>query len=244
MATQTLPESQQIAPRKTQRQYVRFAFYKASPEWRALDPEAKARAKREFVEILEDLAAQGGFVRVYSTVGTRADADLLVWHVSEALDILHEGAARMNGSLLGRYVQLGHNFLSMTKRSIYVDKHVHEGQEGRRTRIRPANRKYLFVYPFVKTRRWYLLSKEERQRMMDTHIEVGHRYPSVRLNTTYSFGLDDQDFVVAFETDEPADFLDLVMDLRETEGSLYTVRDTPIFTCISEEPEAVLDAMG
>ncbi len=80
--------------------------------------------------------------------------------------------------------------------------------------------------------------------MMDTHIEVGHRYPRVRLNTTYSFGLDDQDFVVAFETDEPADFLDLVMDLRETEGSLYTVRDTPIFTCISQEPQAAFDALG
>ncbi|MDQ3328910.1 MAG: chlorite dismutase family protein, partial [Chloroflexota bacterium] len=176
--------------------------------------------------------------------GTRADADLLIWHVSGNLDVIHEGGARMNASELGRYLELTHNLLSLTKRSIYVDEHVHEGQEGRRTRIRPANKRYLFVYPFVKSRQWYLLSKEERQRMMDTHIEVGHRYPSVRLNTTYSFGLDDQDFVVAFETDEPADFLDLVMDLRETEGSLYTVRDTPIFTCISQDPQTAFDAMG
>ncbi len=243
MATQTLTESQQIARRKTKRQYVRFAFFKASPQWRSLDPETKARAKQEFMSVLEESVGDG-FIRVYSTVGTRADADLLVWHVSGDLDTLHEGAARMNATELGRYVHLSHNFLSMTKRSIYIDNHVHAGQEGARTRIRPANRKYLFVYPFVKTRQWYLLPKEERQRMMDTHIEVGHRYPSVRLNTTYSFGLDDQEFVVAFETDQPADFLDLVMDLRETEGSLYTLRDTPIFTCIAAEPEAALDALG
>ncbi len=243
MATQTMTESQQIAPKKTQRQYVRFAFYQATPAYRTLDMEGKERAREEFITILEDLA-DDGFVRIYSTVGTRSDADLLIWHVSGNLDVIHEGAARMNASELGRYLELTHNFLSMTKRSIYVDKHVHEGQEGRRTRIRPANKRYLFVYPFVKSRQWYLLSKEERQRMMDTHIEVGHRYPGVRLNTTYSFGLDDQDFVVAFETDEPADFLDLVMDLRETEGSLYTVRDTPIFTCLSQEPQAAFDAMG
>ncbi len=243
MATQAMTESQQIAPKKTQRQYVRFAFYKATPAYRTLDMEGKERAREEFITILEDLA-EDGFVRLYSTVGTRSDADLLIWHVSGNLDVIHEGGARMNASELGRYLELTHNFLSMTKRSIYVDKHVHEGQEGRRTRIRPANKRYLFVYPFVKSRQWYLLSKEERQRMMDTHIEVGHRYPSVRLNTTYSFGLDDQDFVVAFETDEPADFLDLVMDLRETEGSLYTVRDTPIFTCISQDPQTAFDAMG
>ncbi|MDP9351919.1 MAG: chlorite dismutase family protein [Chloroflexota bacterium] len=243
MATQVATESQQIAPRKTQRQYVRFAFYKASPAFRALPAEVKERSKAEFISVLEGLAEEG-ILRVYSTVGTRADADLLVWHVSDNLDALHEGAARLNRTELGRYIELSHNFVSMTKRSIYIDNHKHHGQEGARTRIRPANKKYLFVYPFVKTRQWYLLPKEERQKAMDVHIEVGHRYPSVRLNTTYSFGLDDQDFVVAFETDSPADFLDLVMDLRETESSLYTQRDTPIFSCISQDPATALDALG
>jgi chlorite dismutase len=96
----------------------------------------------------------------------------------------------------------------------------------------------------VKTREWYLLSKEERQRIMDEHIRVGTAFPSVKLNTTYSFGLDDQDFVVAFESDEPADFLDLVMALRETEGSKYTVRDTPIYTCRLHELKVALDLLG
>ena len=80
--------------------------------------------------------------------------------------------------------------------------------------------------------------------MMDTHIEVGHKYPSVKINTSYSFGLDDQEFVVAFETDSPADFLDLVMELRETDASQYTLRDTPIFTCVAADIQSALDALG
>ena len=98
----------------------------------------------------------------------------------------------------------------MTKRSQYVDKHEHADQEGRRTRIRPTGRKYLFVYPMVKKRPWYRLSLEERQKAMDEHIRVGHEFPRVKINTSYSFGLDDQEFVVAFESDYPSDFLDLV----------------------------------
>jgi chlorite dismutase len=96
----------------------------------------------------------------------------------------------------------------------------------------------------VKTRQWYLLSKEERQKMMDVHIAVGHKYPSVKLNTTYSFGLDDQEFVVAFETESADDFLDLVMALRETQSSLFTLRDTPIYTCVRQDLPAILDSLA
>ena len=103
--------------------------------------------------------------------------------------------------------------------------------------------RYLFVYPFLKTREWYLLDAARRQEMMDVHIKVGHAFPSVKLNTTYSFGLDDQEFVVAFETNEPGDFLDLVMELRKTEGSIFTLRDTPIFTCIRHTLPECLDLL-
>jgi len=108
----------------------------------------------------------------------------------------------------------------------------------------PDDRKFLFVYPFVKTRAWYALPLEDRKRMMNEHIRVGITYPSVSLNTTYSFGLDDQEFVVAFETDNPADFLDLVQELRETKASSYTLRDTPMFTCRQRALGECLDALG
>ena len=132
----------------------------------------------------------------------------------------------------------------MTKRYTYTLGHVHEGQADTRGQIRPGQYKYLFVYPFVKTRDWYRMSLAARQGMMNEHIAVGHQYPSVKLNTTYSFGLDDQEFVVAFETDKLSDFLDLVMDLRETEASRYTLRDTPIFTCIHKSLHETLDLLG
>ena len=112
-----------------------------------------------------------------------------------------------------------------------------------RTTIKPGRGKYIFVYPFVKSREWYLLHKQTRQGIMDEHIEIGNKYPSVKLNTTYSFGIDDQDFVVAFEGDYPEDFIDLVMELRESDGSKYTVRDTPIITGIKGTLEEILDTL-
>jgi chlorite dismutase len=130
----------------------------------------------------------------------------------------------------------------MTKRSQYEDRL--DPSQRQKLQVKPGRAKYLFVYPFVKTRAWYALPFEERQAMMDTHIEVGHRYPTVKLNTTYSFGLDDQEFVVAFESDNAEDFLDLVMELRGTRASEFTLRDTPIFSCIAGEPLSVLEACG
>ncbi len=118
-----------------------------------------------------------------------------------------------------------------------------EYSEESRLEVRPAHAKYLFVYPFVKTREWYTMPGELRWRIMQEHIKVGREYPSIDLNTSYSFGLDDQEFVVAFETDNPADFLDLVQRLRTTEASAYTKRDTPTFTCISCSVERALGAL-
>ena len=124
----------------------------------------------------------------------------------------------------------------MTKRSPY-------SEEAARPEICVSERKYLFLYPMVKQRRWYGLPDEERGRIMKSHIEVGRRHPEITINTTYSFGLDDQEFVVAFEGDDPGEFLDLVQELRPTESSAYTERETPIFTCVAMSPRKALDAL-
>jgi chlorite dismutase len=110
--------------------------------------------------------------------------------------------------------------------------------------VEPGQATYLFVYPFVKTREWYLLPMEERQKMMNEHIRIGHQFPAIRINTAYSFGLDDQDFMVSFEGEDPKEFVTLVMRLRESKGSLYTVRDTPIFTCVKRPLEEILWSLG
>jgi chlorite dismutase len=221
------------------RQFVNFAFYKLDPAFRRLPADQRQSARDEFVAVVSE--RQSGLICLsYSTVGLRGDADLLLWRISHNSDDIQAQTARINKTVLGAYLTTPHSMLSMTKRSSYIDKLDPFHTSESRTQIIPGKRKYLFVYPFVKTRPWYLLPLEERQQIMDEHIRVGNKYPSVKLNTTYSFGLDDQDFVVAFETDEPKDFLDLVMELRETRSSNYTQRDTPIFTCVQMPIEAVL----
>ncbi|MER3420217.1 MAG: chlorite dismutase [Chloroflexota bacterium] len=225
-------------------QFVHYGFYKIDPSWRALPPETRAAHKEEFARTVERFEPGVVKVRSYTTTGIRADADFLLWTVAPSPAHIQRLGTALFSTAIAPYLRQAYAYLAMTKRSIYVRNHRHEGQDGMRLKISPAGAKYLFVYPFVKTRAWYQLSLEERQRMMDEHIRIGHKYPTVKLNTTYSFGLDDQEFVVAFETDEPSDFVDLVMELRHAESSMYTLRDTPIFTCIAMPLREVLDSLG
>jgi len=223
-------------------QFVQYAFYKLGPPWRSLPADERERQKQAFVEAAGAFADRVS-MRSYSLVGLRADADLLLWNVSAQLDAFQQLGSALLTTELGGFLRQAYSYLAVTKRSIYVTRHAHAGQDGKRLAVSPSGAKYLFVYPFVKTRSWYKLSMSARQGMMDEHITIGHKYPSVKLNTTYSFGLDDQEFVVAFETDEPRDFVDLVQELRETEVSLYTLRDTPIFSCVAMSLRETLDVL-
>jgi len=225
------------------RQFVNFRFFQVDPLWRRLPEPDKRVGTEEFTAVVERYQKKM-IVISYSTIGIRSDADFLLWRISERMEDIQEMSSDLLKTGLGKYVRIPYSYLGMTKRSMYVDRHQHEGSESSRSRIVPGESKYLFVYPFVKTRDWYLLSKEERQQIMDVHIAMGHKYPSVKINTTYSFGIDDQEFVVAFESDQPADFVDLVMELRETKSSKYTVRDTPAFTCVRKPIREVLNSLG
>jgi chlorite dismutase len=234
-------------PASTTRQYIRYLFYKVRPSWRHdLNGSERAAARQELLQVIEQFADRLAVLRAYSTLGTRADADFALWMVSERLEDFQELQSALLNTPMGAHLDTPYSYLAMTKRSQYVDRHEHaDGDgEGRRTRIRPIGRKYLFVYPMVKKRPWYRLSREERQQAMDEHIRVGHEFPRVKINTSYSFGLDDQEFVVAFETDYPADFLDLVEKLRGGEASAYTERETPIFTCVAGSFAEVLELLG
>lgn len=224
-------------------QYVQFVFYKLDPAWRLLPAEQQASGRAELVQTVARFSDRVA-TRSYSLIGMRADVDLLLWNISGELDTFQQLATAMLSTSLGAYLRTAYSYLAVTKRSIYVRNHRHEGQEGTRLQLHPTGAKYFFVYPFVKSRAWYKLSLGARQGMMNEHITIGHKYPSVTLNTTYSFGMDDQEFVVAFETDEPNDFVDLVMELRGSEASQYTLRDTPIFTCIAMPLSQALEAFG
>jgi chlorite dismutase len=226
------------------RQYVNFAVYQVAPEWRRLPEQERQAGKDEFAAVIKEFTdSKKAQILSYTTMGIRADADMILWIICYELDVIQQLATALAKTGLGSYSKRTYSFLSMTKRSMYMDRFNPEHQEDR-VHLIPGKHKYFFIYPFVKKREWYLLPMADRQAAMDEHIKTGQKYPSVKLNTTYSFGLDDQDFVVAFETDEPGDFLDLVQELRESQASLYTVRDTPLMTCIHKELNEVLDDLG
>lgn len=217
------------------RTFAKFTFFKIDPAWQRRDAEQRAQDKREFRAACDDFALERS-LRAYSTVGTRGDTDLLLLSQSPTLDDLHTFHVVLAQSGLARWARVPHSYLAMTKRSPY-------SEAESRTEICVSERRYLFVYPFWKKREWYRMPAEERHRIMSDHIEIGRRYPQITINTAYSFGLDDQEFVVSFEADEPGEFLDLVQELRGSESSSYTLRDTPIFTCVAMSVAKALDAI-
>jgi len=239
------PQHDHAAKPPVRRQLVAFTFYKVMPEWRRLPAETKVEHKRAFVAVIDKWKKPGECISItYSVTGTRGDADFCLWTICYSVDEINQMRAELISTPLGGYLLTPHNFLSMTKRSLYQIDHESAPEDDARGAIRPGGQKYNFIYPFVKTRPWYLLPLTERKRLMDEHIRVGLKYPRVKLNTTYSFGIDDQDFVVAFESNYPEDFVDLVQELRETEASMYTERDTPMFCCVRMSPAAALDQLG
>ncbi len=228
--------------KKGRRQVITFTFYQVDPAWRRLEEKERERGKEELIQILREYA-KGLIIRSYSLVGLRANCDFLLWRIGEDLETLQEMSAKLLKTGLGKYLTVAYSYLAMSKVSQYEDK-MNPEHSKERERLTPSGARYIFVYPFVKQRAWYALPYKERQRIMDEHIAVGSRFPSVKLSTSYSFGLDDQEFMLAFESDHPGDFLDLVMELRGSESSRFTEQDTPIFTGIARSFEETLDLLG
>jgi chlorite dismutase len=235
-----------------EREFVRFSIFKVDPAWRRLSVEERAAHKDEFESVVA-ARVRDMMIYSYALVGTRGDADFLLWQAARDMGQLHDLAAALNQIEMGAYLTLAHSYFAMTKRSIYLNRYEEEyvqtygGAEvldSARLAINPQGSEYLFVYPMAKIRDWYKLPHEDRQRMMDEHIRVGHQWPDVKLNTTYSYGLDDQEFVVAFESDHPGRFLDLLMALRLTEASAYTLFDVPAFTGMARSMRETLDSVG
>jgi chlorite dismutase len=203
--------------------------------WRGLPEKERRASKEEFAAIVDELAPAAS-IRSFSTIGARADVDFLLLQSAPSVETFHQIASRMNGTALARYLAEPYSYLSIRRKSRY--KHG-----GGAPKLKDDYR-YMIVYPMTKTRPWYEKSMEERQKMMNDHFRVGHNYPMVKINTTYAFGLDDSEFVLAFEMDNPSDFVSLVMDLREVPAAQFTLTETPIFTTIKMPIREALDAVG
>ena len=219
--------------------FVHAWLLRLDPAWRR-----RATAEREAEIATFCAAAERASARLkqhaYSTIGLRAEGDLLLWRMAERIEEIEETAADLLASGIGRWLSPAISMLGLTRPSQYVKRPSSQEQSlfsGERS-------PYLVVYPFVKSVEWYLTPAEERQEVMKGHMRVGHRFPQVRQLLAYSFGLDDQEFIVAYETDDLVAFQDLVRELRETESRRSTVRDTPIITGIHRPLGEILSQLS
>ncbi|WP_170130883.1 chlorite dismutase family protein [Deinococcus yavapaiensis] len=236
----------QKEPDRAKRQFLNYAFFKLDPAFRRLSSAEQQEMKREFAEAVrawhEDAPREAGHIlRSYSTVGVRADADFMLWRIAFDVRDFTEAQAALNRTRLMGYLTQPYNFIAMQKRSQYVNRV--EGS-GHGLELLPGSGQYLFIYPFVKTRAWYDLTPHARQGMMDEHIYASGPFKGVRINTSYSYGIDDQEFVVSFDSDYPQEFVDLVHRLRYTEASNYTLSDTPMFTCVKKSVDDLLNDLA
>jgi chlorite dismutase len=218
--------------------YVQALALGLDPEWRRLPPDERRSTFSQFALALEAGEAVKTFT--YSTIGLKAGVDLLVWRLGASFEALEEAAAAMLRSGAGTWMEIRHSFVGVIQQSQYVKRPTPQEQSlfsGERSR-------YLVVYPFTKSSDWYLLDVEARQKVMNEHMRVGHQYPQVRQLLANSFGVDDQDFLVAYETDDLALFSELVRALRSTESRRSTVRDTPILVGVHREPRELAVLLG
>ncbi|GKS66780.1 hypothetical protein YTPLAS73_03270 [Nitrosarchaeum sp.] len=216
--------------------FFNFSFFKVDPKWRWMADLAKEESAREVENVITN---SGIKFRTYSTLGLRDDADFLFWFKAKTVEEIQKAIAKLYTTVFGKYIIPSRTYLSCTRPSIYVEKGKPLGFIAEN-----ETKKNVIVYPFTKTREWYLLPREERQSIMDEHIEVSKKYPQIILNTTYSFGIHDEDFMLAFEVDEIRDFQDLIMDLRETRVSRYVQKDTPMIVCVKKDIVPLIGSLG
>ena len=228
---------------ETRKPFVRYSFFRVDGEWRRLPEGQRREGRAQLVEAVAELGSSMD-IRSYSLIGTRADVDFMLWQISPSLEALQGLASRILATGMGRFLTTAYSYLAVTRPSPYTGSHRPAGHAARDGAITARGDDYLFVYPFTKTHEWYQLPQETRQDLMNEHFTVGHKYPDIKVHTTYSFGIDDHDFVLGFEGSDPEEFVRLVMDLRHSKARPYTLRDTPIFTCVNTPLEECLASLG
>ncbi|HXE57523.1 MAG TPA: chlorite dismutase family protein [Gemmatimonadales bacterium] len=227
------------APAAEASRFVQYLFLRTDPLWRRLPAAERDRGRREFVETVT-AAAPRVVTWAYSTLGLKTSAELMLWWHAESPDAVQETVSAVLQTGLGRYCEIAHSLFGLTRPSVYTKRRTAQEQALHL----PDRLRYLIVYPFVKTIDWYLMTREARQGLMNEHMRVGHEYADVRQVLLYATGLDDQEFIVAYETDRLDRHQELVIALRSTEVRRYTLRDTPIFTAIHRPLDEAVRLLG
>jgi chlorite dismutase len=218
--------------------FVQFLFYRLDPAWRRLPNEEQSCRTMEFAEAVD--ANEGISTYAYNTTGLKAGTDLLLWRHGSDLADLQLAASQLHRTTLGRYLEIANSYIGLVRLSTYTRRQTPQEQAV----FLQERGKFLIVYPFTKTTDWYLFSKATRQGMMNEHIKVGHEYAHIKQILVHSTGLDDQEFMVAYEAEDLAEFQTLVLDLRSTDGRAYTASDTPIYTCVHRPIREALEILA
>ena len=220
--------------------FVQAVALGLDPAWRRLPAAERADDAEAFCAAEAATTAEGVRTLTYSSIGIEPGVDLVFLRLAPSIDAIEAAGARLARSGLGRSLVVRHSLLGRMAGSQYVVKPT----DQERSVLDGEPRRYLIVYPFTKSTDWYLLSREARQGVMNEHMRVGHTYPMVRQLLASSFGLDDGDFLVAYDTDDLGDFGELVRELRGTESRRSTVNDRPILLGIHRELPSFLELIG
>ncbi|RME44870.1 MAG: chlorite dismutase [Caldilineae bacterium] len=228
-------------PQQTPKTLNHYAFFQFTPAYYALSAGEKAAFREAW---LADMRRVAPAVEVYQVFPAAADADILLWSALQAEETTAAAqfftafarAANPHRALL----DVTDTLWGFTKPSIYTKSRSTQEIDP----FAPARKPYLILYPFVKTTDWYLMSREARQGMMNEHIKLGKEYPDITQLLLYSVGVQDQEFVVVYETDDLTLFSDLVYRLRSTEVRRFTERDTPLYTALHHPAEETLALWG
>lgn len=218
-----------------------FATYRFTPRfWELAPAERTERATAWHAAV----ASVGDATTLYTLGGIEAGADVMVWGAAQVPDPADAGAyladrGRAENAHRG-FVEPVHVLWGVTRPSEYS--RARSAQEI--DPFSPERTTYLVVYPFSKTAEWYLMSREARQGLMNEHIRIGKQYREITQWLLYSFGLQDQEFVVVYETEDLSLFSRLVHELRDTEARRYTKLDTPLHTGVLVDPTAWAEGLG
>lgn len=234
-------EQPQSLPR-IDKQFVNFIFFRVSPDWRKLNNETKRVFRSEFQKVFAEFKDKL-LLFSYSLVGFDSKADLMFWRVGNSLDSIQEMTARMYRTNLGSYLETTDNYLSVTRKMMFVAPADRDAAEDR-FHVVAGEKKYHFLYPCAKDSDWYKKPLEERESLIEENFMVGKKFQNISIHMTHAFGFSEQEYLISFETDEPKDFLALAEELRQAPASQFTMRGMPVYTCRLKVLADCLSSLG
>jgi len=222
-----------MLPNFMDHQYHSYIFFDVTKKWRESTKKEREEARGALLHAISNV--KDVQILSYSTLGFRADSAFMFWTSAKTPELIQEAVSALLQSDAGKYLQISYTLFGIKRKSVYDSRSTEES-------ISIAGKAlYLVIYPFTKTKEWHLLPFEERRKMMGGHITIGKKYSQIKQLLLYSFGVDNHEFIVSYETENLEEFQSLVMELRGDEVRRYTENDKPIFVCIKRNVKEVID---